>query len=265
MKQKTLYDILNKEPFKFTLREIEEIMDEELSKVPEEMDTELIDLCADVLNRAYAEENNSSNTEKPKSKKIKARKVFLIAAILIIVLSLSLSASAKFFNIDASEKVVRFFNNHFNINLGNSNTDNYTVNGLKLINDLEEKGFENIVLPDALISEDYSTKITTRSLEDVEQAIIEFKNNSINIQGNISITKHTNYDDNFAVGQISMSDSFNQVKQISASGMNVLILDNDNKSVIYYIDKNIEYYITINCDFESAIEIAETIKRGAKQ
>lgn len=258
----TLLDILETEPFTFTLREIEEIMDEELNKSPEEMDTELIDICADVLNKAYAEENNDSKPEKPKIKKIKTGKVLLIAAILIVVLSLSISASAKFFNIDASEKVVKFINNHFNINLGNANTDAdcYTDNGLELINSLNEQGFENVILPAALISDDYSTKINTFSEENIEQAFIEFKSTSTDVSGKVIITNHINNNDNFAIGQKDMSDSYNQVKQIFVNGMDVLIFNNGSNSVIFYIDKNIEYYIIINCDFESAIEIAETIK-----
>lgn len=261
MSKITLYDILNTEPFKFTLREIEEMMDEELSKDPDEMDTEFIDICADVINRAHAEEDKRiEQEEKLKAKRIKARRVLLIAAILVLVLSLSLSASAKFFNIDASEKVVRFINNHFDVNLGNANADNYTDNGLELINDLEEKGFENLLLPATLISEDYSMEINIRTLESIEQAIIEFKNNLTNIKGNISITKHTNNNDNFIIGQGSVLGSYNQVKQILVSGIDVLIFNDGTNSIIYYIDKNVEYFITINCDFESAIEIAETIK-----
>lgn len=61
MRKITLFDILNREPFKFPFREIEEMMDEELDKSPEEMDTELIDICAGVLNKAYSEENNEQN------------------------------------------------------------------------------------------------------------------------------------------------------------------------------------------------------------
>lgn len=264
MNKITLYDILNTEPFKFTLREIEEMMDEELSKDPDEIDTEFINICADVINKAHAEEDKRiEQEEKLKAKKIKARRVLLIAAILVLVLSLSLSASAKFFNIDASEKVVRFVNNHFNINLGNANTDadGYTDNGLELINSLNEKGFENIVLPDALISEDYSTKITTYNLDNIEQATVDFKSNSTDFNGTIIITNHINSKDNFIIGQSSVPDSYNQVKQIHVNGIDVLVFSDEATSYIYYIDKNIEYHMHIlNCDFDSTVKIAETIK-----
>lgn len=262
MNKITLLDLLETEPFTFTLREIEEIMDEELNKSPEEMDTELIDICADVLNKAYAEEKNGSKTEKPKIKKIKTGKVLLIAAILISVFILSISASAKFFNIDASEKVVQFINNHFNVNLGNANTDadNDTDNGLELINSLNEKGFENVILPATLISEDYSTKITTQHLENVEQAYIEFKSVSTNVSGKVIITNHKNNNDSFTIGQGSVPDLYNQVKQIHVNEIDVLVFSDETNSYIYYIDKNIEYHISISCDFDVAVEIAETIK-----
>lgn len=262
MNKITLLEILKTKPFSFTLREIEEIMDEELRESPENMDTELIDLCVDILDRAYSEENDESKPNKPKIQKIKARKVFLIAAILILVLSLSISASAKFFNIDASEKVVQFINNHFNVNLGNANTDadDYTNNGLELINNLNEKGFENIVLPDALISEDCSTKTTTFSGENIEQATIEFKSNSADFNGTIIITNHVNSKDNFTIGQVSVPDSYNQVKQVTPNGIDVLVFSDETISYIYYIDKNIEYHISISCNFDSSVKIAETIK-----
>ncbi|MDE6019582.1 MAG: DUF4367 domain-containing protein [Ruminococcus sp.] len=262
MNRITLLKILKTKPFSFTVREIEEIMDEELSKDPKDMDTELIDICVDVLDKAYSKESDASNPNKSKIKSVKARRVLLIAAILIFVLSLSISASAKYFNIDASEKVVQFINNHLHINLGNANTDadNYSDNGLELISNLKEKGFENVILPSVLISKDYSTKITTYSLENIEQATIDFKSNQTNFSGAIIITNHINNNDNFAIGQRDMLDSYNQVKQISVNGMDVLIFNDGTNSVIFYIDKNIEYFITINCDFESAIEIAETLK-----
>lgn len=50
----TLLDFLQTEPFSFTLRETAEIMDEELRKTPKDMDTKLIDLCVDILDREYS-------------------------------------------------------------------------------------------------------------------------------------------------------------------------------------------------------------------
>ncbi|MCH5190491.1 MAG: hypothetical protein J1F37_08015 [Oscillospiraceae bacterium] len=49
----TLKDILETEPFTFTLSEIEQIMDDELGSPIDIMDTDLIDLCADILAKEY--------------------------------------------------------------------------------------------------------------------------------------------------------------------------------------------------------------------
>ena len=263
MDKLTLLEILNTEPFSFTLREIEEIMDEELSKTPDEMDTDLVDICADILEREYFKETAEPKSNNQKVKKFKAGKALLIAAILIMILGLSLSASAKFLNIDASEKVVKFVNSHFNVNLGNENTDedDYSINGSELISNLNKQGFDNILLPDALLSEDYSAKININSLDNIEQSSIEFKGNSTDISGTITITVHTNSDSNFAVGQGSMSNSYDQVKQILINGIDILIFSDKTTSYIYYIDNNIDYDISVNCDFDLAVEIAETIKR----
>lgn len=51
---KTLRKILNEKTMQFTEAEIQNMIDEELEKPPEEMDTKFIDFCMDVL------ENNKS-------------------------------------------------------------------------------------------------------------------------------------------------------------------------------------------------------------
>ena len=55
MNSKDIIQILKSEPDKFTYAEIEQMMDEELEKDPSEMDTDFVDLCADVLIKALSE------------------------------------------------------------------------------------------------------------------------------------------------------------------------------------------------------------------
>ena len=54
MNNDTLLETLKSDSMSFTLAEIEEMMDDELSKEPGEMDTKLIDIWADIINKAYA-------------------------------------------------------------------------------------------------------------------------------------------------------------------------------------------------------------------
>lgn len=53
MDRLTLLETLKSKSMTLSLEDIQGIMDEELNKNPEEMDAELIDLCADVLDNAY--------------------------------------------------------------------------------------------------------------------------------------------------------------------------------------------------------------------
>lgn len=53
MKKETFLAILNEEYMDFTEAELHEMIDEELTKDPDEMDTNLIDLCLDALDGKF--------------------------------------------------------------------------------------------------------------------------------------------------------------------------------------------------------------------
>ena len=114
MDSKDLIQILKSEPLKFTYDEIEQMMDEELEKDPAEMDTDFIDLCANVLNQAI-EANNKSNNKK--HIKIRILKIAAIAAILAITIGIAVPVAAKYVDNDTSDKIVQFYEDHFSINL----------------------------------------------------------------------------------------------------------------------------------------------------
>lgn len=78
MDKEILLQILKCDPISFKLNEIEEMLDEELNKEPEEMDAELIDFLADILEKAYfkTEEQPAENISA-----IKAYDILQFAAI----------------------------------------------------------------------------------------------------------------------------------------------------------------------------------------
>lgn len=86
MDSKDIIQFLKSEPMTFTYEEIEQMMDDELSKAPEEMDTDFVDLCADVLNNAVAE---STKKKKIKNKRIKFTKILSCAVIIVAVLGIA--------------------------------------------------------------------------------------------------------------------------------------------------------------------------------
>lgn len=106
-----------------TKKELEEIIDDEMEKSEEEMDTDLIEYCLNVLNAMDAKEKLVSE-ERGESNgnvvKIRFKRIFKVAVALIIIL-----AFGKVFIVGEKETVV-------------------TVD-IKSI--LMEKGFDNIQLP----------------------------------------------------------------------------------------------------------------------
>ena len=78
MDKDILLQILKCDPISFTLNEIEDIMDEELNKDPDEMDSELIDMCARILEKAYFRPEDKSAQS---GAEIKPFKELLCAAI----------------------------------------------------------------------------------------------------------------------------------------------------------------------------------------
>lgn len=271
MEKDTLLQTLKKNSTSFKLSEIEEMMNEELNKDPNKMDTELVDLCAEILESAYFEKsenkqdfdtNESKNLKK--SKKIKFGKLIMIAAIIIIICAITIPVGAKFIHTDASENIVQFFNNQFHINLKNSNTNslNNSDSNSELAKNIQTAGIENVILPTEFLTNTYSTEITridkNESFDTVE---IDFDNKNQDISGYISIVKYKSEDSMFLLGQGDLAEEYDSVKQITVNNMDILVFSGSIGCYIKYTNYDTEYDIVFDegCTFEQAIEVAESI------
>lgn len=280
MNNDTLLETLKSDSMSFTLAEIEEMMDDELSKEPGEMDTKLIDICADIINKAYAkvEEDSVSlsvqnqklaeNASKEnKNKKIKFGKILLAAAIVAIICAMAVPVGAKFVRSEASDNIVRFFDNHFNIDLKKGDTDagEYSDTNNDLVQQIQDAGIDNVILPAVLLSDQYKTEITfTNDDEFYTEVEIDFQSNDENISGNIAIAKHKTDYTLFIIGQGQMAEQYDTAKQITVNGMDVLVFGGNNIAPsIEYVDKITEYSIVLedNCTFEQAVGIAESLEQ----
>ena len=105
MNKNSLLEILNSNKAKLTLEDIRTIMDEELNKEPDEMDTDLVDLCMDVLSGVINEteviksEENTKNTEhagEGGKNVIKLTRALLVAAIVVVFFSIAIPVSAGY-------------------------------------------------------------------------------------------------------------------------------------------------------------------------
>ncbi len=241
---KILFDALNEKSMQFTAQEVFELMNTELQKEPGEMDTELVELCIDVLDKnGFCADTTvkESDVKKSSNKKIKLGRVLLIAAIFAVVLAIAIPVGAKFVHINASDDVVKYQNNHFSVNLQDADSVEAVIN--------------NFVLPKALISDDCS-------IFDVEEYDIEtvlyFKNNNSDIYGNI-IIRHNDGND-FYSGQGEASNDYHSVEEMNVNNIKVLVIESNDLNTIMYIANDNEYIISLrNCSFEVSKEIANTI------
>lgn len=277
MTKETLIKILSEKSMPFSEKEIHEMLDAELEKDPAEMDTDFVDLCLDVLDGKYGEgyyvedndndDNNNGNADKdtdtdngaehkkdkPNKKKIKFGKALLIAAVVTATLACSITVGAKLVQINASDDTVTYNGDHFSIDLNGKNTEN-TVEDI--VQTLTQDGIENIVLPSAILNDDYVIRDYNNSEYTTS---FHFENRLSNIYGDIIINT---YDEKFSFssGQFDINDEYYSVKEIELNNTNILVLQSDNLFTILYLINNNEYTITLhNCDSETAVEIAETI------
>jgi hypothetical protein len=240
MNKEILYEILNSKSEKLSSIEIENILNEELDKAPEEMDTNLIDLCLDALNNIHEKKINK------KRRKISISKILLVAVVFILVIGICIPACANYFSIDVPDGIVTFYNNCFNVDISN---DKY-INDI--LNQLEQDDIIDAVLPEIIFSSE--TQISNYARNDTENyMMINFNFNNSEIEGHITIQEYVNNYD-FVTERSKANSEFDNVKYF-----NIIVFNEGNNSQINYVVNNTEYNIVIDCDYETACQIAKTI------
>lgn len=245
MNKEILYEILTSDSDRLSSAEIESIMNEELDKSPEEMDTDLVDLCLEALTSADDRQLNM------KKHRIRFTKVLVAAVIFVLIVSVSIPVGAKYFNVDVPEGIVTFYKDYFSINLL----------GDKYIRDISGQlatdGIENAVLPDIVFKND--TLVYDYCFEEnygINSISFWFEND--NIKSYVLIENHISNIDNTIKLEKAPKENDN-IRYITVNGIGVIIFSDDENSHIQYISDNVLYDISLSCDFETACQIAETI------
>lgn len=267
MTKETLKKILNEKSMSFSEKEIHDMMDAELEKSPEEMDTHFVDLCLDVLDGKYGEgyyvtdRENTENADKDeeakkaelRKKRLKISRNLLIAAVVTTILTFSATAGAKAVFVNADENLVTYITNHFNIDLKQNAMEDDTLN---IVDDLHTDGIENVVLPSAIVSDEYVVSDYAHSDNNIN---FIFENHKSEISGRVNINM---YDEEyeFSIGQFNANEKYYEANQISANGIDILLIKSPTYITIVYTDGNNEYSIALeNIEYESVLEIAKTI------
>lgn len=250
MENETLKKILKEKSVSFTAEELQLMIDEELEKSEEEMDTDLIDKCLDAL-----DEIDEANAV-VKKKRIKLRKALLIAAIVAIVLSIAIPVCAKILNINVSEEVVKRYNDYFDVNLPDAVSDENEV--LDIETSLKDAGLNEIVLPRDVLNDEFKKYDFDVDYEDQFLKTIDFRINNSDIDGHVSIRIYDGEFD-FSMGKSKANKDFEQVFQVDFDDFEAIIFNEDSVSCIYYIYGQCEYTIKVDCNIDQAKSIAETI------
>ena len=162
----------------FTKEEIEAIMDEELDKNPDEMDTELVEQCLAVLESFDEKENQPA-----KKKTVRVRKVLLIAAIITVLVAVCIPVGADWINIDADSDNIQYVDGKFIIKEGKS--ESY---------DLEYEtalyGFENAVYPRVFLSEAFEIIDVSYEKLDLGDIKLSVKINGEAVNGYMDVHKY---------------------------------------------------------------------------
>lgn len=284
MKRETLIETLRSDSKPLTQDEAIELIEKELDKAHEEADGDLIDLCLeilaqevqdipdkkapdiDTLNRQMAEmlaeeeaENRKAETkDEKKHRNIRFGRILALVAVITVLAGIVTTVSADYFNIDASEKIVRFVKGRFIVNL----SDDDSVD-LPLM--FEEYELENIVLPEVFYNQDLY-KITDFECEKTEigDVNVYFSIESLEKEINAGVTIFSRKETtNFLAGKLNVyNNTYNKLKCISDNGINVLVFQSEHtkSSVITYVENNVEYNIEfLNCEPSEVLNIAKTI------
>ncbi len=236
------------------------IIDEEMEKPEDKMDTELIEYCLDKINKIDTEDKKGNGDSNDSRMKLTLKKNIAIAASVAVFLIGALSLSLVFFDINLLGIFGDPNNNHILNNSESQNNKVYTYNilGSELVKELSDNGFDNILLPEAFFSDNFKIeKIEYNITNDLITADILFKNDNFNGSCNINkfSAKEIVPDDDY----LNTSDNFEELI-IGKTVIKCFIKNGD--AVIIYKDNLTIYTIRIPLNLDEAVDFAKTIKPG---
>lgn len=234
--------------------EIKALIQKEVDKGPDKLDTDYIDLCFELLSI----KSNSTNAKKVKF--TKSAKVLLIAATLMVVFISTITVSAQF-NLNIPEKIVQLINGNAEIdyNLENADTtaDGYALLDTDLAKQIADYGITPVTLPEEMTKENCKViQIEDVSVDETWKIIsVDFYYN--NQKGWLRVEQMS---EEFETSGVSTVMDIKSGQMININGMDILLFEQEGSYKIKYKDNHTTYDISLDCDSETAIKVAESIK-----
>lgn len=243
---------------KLTEEEILEIITEELNKENTQIDMDYIDICYDLLEVKRNAAVHSEKTEKHKIKK--PIKVLLIAAVFVVVIVSTVTASAQL-KLNIPQKIAQLIDGNAEIDYNLENADNtadgYALLDTDLAKQLEDYGITPVTFPEEMIKDHCKiTEVKTISNDDILKDVeIEFE--YYGKKGNMSIEQLSDSIESTGVSTVMAVESGQMIK---INGLDILIFEQKDICLIRYKNNLTTYHIYLNCNLETAIKFAESIK-----
>lgn len=255
---------------------------EEIDKIIDEIDAEYAGaneallakeadkVVEETVSESEAVEENVENTANDSSavqpvelgakRKVKIFKTLLVAAIVVSMLIIGVPASASIFETQASDSILKFYKDHFRIDLRSAEEKEADAKAADndLVNSLILESLDTLMLPQELLSDEYEKEVSVQQDEFVTSIYILFNNSEIS--GNILITRYKDETINKTKEFITVSHYYDYFQEIKVDDVNVIVFGSDKKSYICYNKDYITYNICLNNDFNSAVFIANSIQ-----
>lgn len=217
-----------------------------------------------------AEEKQTKKKITKRTHKVSFKKILLVAVISVLLFALSVGALAKYFDINLRDEIYELIGKTVRVDRQelNANPDKYTESASNLINNLNEKGFKNILLPKAILNDNYQFEYI--QFNDSFPVIAGANINLITHKGEISfMLSYIKYEE-YKNDEINFETAV-KMEEINVGGVDVVIalFESGKKSINYVtrkekdnVTEQMEYsfYFFNDYTYEEVIEIAKTIK-----
>ncbi len=256
MNNKEFLEFLNDCPLDMSEEEmLKNIIDEEMNKPQDEMDTELIELCLDSLQKINNQvtENISEHKKKPKN----GKRILLIAAIIIVIVCGAFTVSATVFKTNLFENIIKVFDDRISIDFNKLGDDDDKYNSIKL--KLKTELRDNIVgwtrLPKKIYSSqiDYDNIVYNKTAT-VIKATIPFK---IGEKENKMVIEH--YSQDTYIPEVTFEKAKN-LETFRVNDLTIFVFEQNGCYILAYRHNLSIYTVTLKCSYDEAVSFAKSIE-----
>lgn len=240
-----------------TVEEIKALIQNEVEKGADKLDTDYIDLCFELLS---IKKDDVSDIKRIKfSKPIK---IMLVAAVIVTLLVSTITVTAQF-KLNLPQRIAQLINGNAEVdyNLENADTtaDDYKLLNTTLGKELLGYGFNQITFPEELLGENCI-------INKIENTTIDER---ISVDANIAF-EYFGCDGYLLISQLNEESVWEgnvtvvevvSGQMIYVNGMDILVLEQEGDvCTIKYKDNFTVYDIYFEGDLDTAIKLVESIK-----